>query len=73
MVNKIPSTAREEQRPNAIAIWKISNCAIAKHHQLSYFPHKELKDNNLYAQMNLGLYKHVRSIKRHYSKPHPAW
>ena len=51
---------------------QISNCYVKgpiticeEQHQLSYFPHKELKDNNLYAQTNPGLYKHVRSIKRH--------
>ena len=48
---------------------QISNCCVKgpiticeEQHQLSYFPHKELKDNNLYAQTNPGLYKHVRSI-----------
>lgn len=49
-----------------------SNCYVKgpitickEQHRLSYFLHKELKDNNLYTQTNPGLYKHVRSIKRH--------
>lgn len=64
MVCKLPSLATAKTRKQS-PCGKHSNCATKNHHQLSDFPHKEPKDNNLQAQTNLRLYKHVRSIKRH--------